>query len=201
MGQFIVRSSQLSVIAVPGIRAACPSLRLCEWGADALSEPAPKPGAGWVNSVAGRARSNHRSLGPLTPPKAGGAPGVRPFGMTRFCGGAGAEGEGAGERSSLRGWYGAISCGRWGADALSEPAPKPGAGLVSVCGRAGEEQPQIPRSAYPAKGGGAPGVRPFGMTRSCWGSRRWGEGAGERALPCGWYGADYCGRIRRWRIG
>src|SRR5215469_8094062 len=76
--------------------------------------------------------------------------------MTRFCGGAGAEGEGAGERSSLRGWYGAISCGRWGADALSEPAPKPGAGLVSVCGRAGEEQPQIPRSAYPAKSGRGP---------------------------------------------
>ena len=41
----------------------------------------------------GRARSNHRSLGPLTPPKAGGAPGVRPFGMTRFCWGAGEAGD------------------------------------------------------------------------------------------------------------
>src|SRR5215472_2577131 len=54
----------------------------------------------------------------------------------------------------------------WGADALGEPAPKPGAGWVSSCGWAGEEQPQIPRSAYPAKGGGAPGVRPFDGMRT-----------------------------------
>src|SRR5215469_9758493 len=51
---------------------------------------------------------------------------------------------------------GRIIAGEFGAGALGEPAPKPGAGLVSVCGRAGEEQPQSPRSAYPAKSGRGP---------------------------------------------